>query len=229
MQLEFHIAQDLFRIKEKMKDLKKYYHYAKAKKQSIFVGFLGSGRGCGNTHLTLSAANYLANIAGKKTAILDLSGKQDYRQAQIILTGREGIQNKFTYAGIVFYVGNDERVIAELEEEYEYIVLDLGHKTEEYSSLFCRCSIRILTGALNQWNTKAFITTTIGFQNAMGKGYFYSMAAFYCGKCVELYEKATGTRVVITAFEPDPFKLHGNMVRMFDGIFDNISKKLRKY
>ena len=193
--------------------MKKHYHYAEAKKQCIFVGFLGSENGCGNTHLVLSAANYLANVSGKKTAILDLTGGDDYRQAQIILTGRDEDKKSFFKYGIMFYTNAKEDMLGGFDRDYEYALLDLGCAGENRVSLFLGCGIRFLTGALNPWRTKAFITKTISFQSTKGKLDFYSLAAFYCEECVKLYEKATGKEVIIIPFEPDPFKLHGNVIR----------------
>lgn len=129
----------------------------------------------------------------------------------------------------MFYTNAKEDMLGGFSRDYEYALLDLGCAGENRDSLFMGCSIRFLTGALNPWRTKAFITTTIGFQSTGGKLDFYCLAAFYCEECVKLYEKAAGKEVIIMPFEPDPFKLHGSAIRIFDGIFDNTSTGLGKY
>ena len=48
-------------------------------KEKISIGIIGIGMGCGATHLTIALANYLQSGLGKKTAVIELSGREDLK------------------------------------------------------------------------------------------------------------------------------------------------------
>lgn len=108
--------------------------------------------GCGVTHLAIALANYLHSALGKKTAIIELSGRQELRQ----MIQKEGDKGK-KLLGICYYTDICVGKIPELmNSRYEAFVLDLGDDYAAAREEFLRCDRKIVIGSISPWKAPAY-------------------------------------------------------------------------
>ena len=193
--------------------------YKDSYEESRLIGVAGMQSGGGSTHLCMMIANYLVNVKGHSTAIIDLSGTKDYGQAQIILNAR-GDVSKFNYGGIDFFSQADKGLIYRLARgTYEYTILDLGQNKEAYD-LLPGCFLRIATGKMNQWNTDQYISGVNNIKLAADKQKIHYFSFSSNAKSRKLFKKIFGEESGYIPFEPDPFSLHGDSLDFLNKLFD---------
>ena len=115
------------------------------------IGVLGTKAGCGVTHFIWSAANYLSNVRKKRVVVCNLTDKQNYGQAKVIL-GDKGVADEFTYGHITFLAQADGSELTALAEYYEYAFLDMGCDMGLADAFFLRCDRCFLIGDLSLWH-----------------------------------------------------------------------------
>ena len=202
--------------------LKKYFGHTKKEKQLCIIGVAGLESGCGATHFTFCAANYLSNVRRKKVAVFNMSSKQDYRQAKIILNNKDdNDETCYDFAGITFFAEACENMIAGCEKEYDYLILDLGSRFNEYKKILLRCNVRIIIGAFNQWRIKSFVLAVSELKDLLKCNVLECICTFYSKKGLKVYKDLVSKEVKLMPFEPDPFKIHKDMIAFMDGVFKN--------
>lgn len=190
--------------------------YPAASKQGCVIGAAGAEKGCGATHFIWSAANYLSNVKGNRVAVCNLSGEADYGQAKVIL-GKTG-EGPFCHCGITFFEQADETTLAKPARRYDCVLLDLGCEERNYKELLLRCDRRFLIGALNEWRCKSFITAALRLKELYGEE-ITALAAFYSASGIRNYKAAVKRNIEMIPYEPEPFRLHKDMLALMDKVF----------
>lgn len=133
-------------------------------KEKFSIGMIGIGMGCGTTHLTIALANYLQSALGRRTAVIELSGKHDLKD----MIRKEGDQRQ-KLAGVHYFtdisVGNIPEI---MNSRYEVFVLDLGADYTASREEFLRCDRKIVIGSVSPWRVSAyehFIKNVIASEN----------------------------------------------------------------
>lgn len=104
------------------------------------IGIMGTGKGCGTTHIAVMTAKVLSGTA--KTAFLDMGGCGISCLSRLMLNKDEGY---FRYSHIDFFPDADIALLAQLEEmEYEYMVMDFGVYNGKMPLEYLRCYKRYL-------------------------------------------------------------------------------------
>ncbi len=133
-------------------------------KEKISIGIVGIGLGCGATHLTIALANYLQSGLGKKTAVIELSGRQDLKNMmQKEGKGKQKLLNVQYFTDIC--VGKVPEI---MNSGYEVFLLDLGGDYCAAREEFLRCDRKIVIGSISPWRAFAyehFIENVIASEN----------------------------------------------------------------
>ena len=170
-------------------------------KERISIGVLGTERGSGATHLVLAAANYLYSGIGRKTAVLELSGRNDL-QAMVL---REG--NGSELLGVRYFFGNEARQVPELyNQEYEAYVLDLGVDYRAARGEFLRCDTKIVIGSISPWKASKYEYFLEFVQQETYKMWDY-LVLFGYKQDKRKMEKRYGIRMKQMPFLENPFCL----------------------
>lgn len=133
-------------------------------KEKISIGIIGTGQGCGATHLAIALANYLQSGLGKKTALIELSGQCDLKNMiQRECRGKQKLLGVDYFTDI--YVGKIPEI---MNSGYEAFVLDLGANYDAAREEFLRCDRKIVIGSISPWKVFAyehFIKNVIASEN----------------------------------------------------------------
>lgn len=121
-------------------------------KEKISIGIIGIERGCGATHLAIALANYLQSGMGKKTAFIELSGKNELKE----MIQKEG-KGKKKLLGVSYFTDiNTEKIPEIMNSKYEAFVLDLGSDYTAAREEFLRCDRKIVIGSISPWKIFAY-------------------------------------------------------------------------
>ncbi len=126
------------------------------RRKAVVIGVLGVQRGVGNTSMCMMLCNYLANVCKSKVAyiehnlqpiVTDIAGQMEQGQEE----------QPLLYRGIAMYQnGESVRSTEFIEQDYEYIVLDLSWDAQGSMQEWLQSDARILIGALNRWKAKGW-------------------------------------------------------------------------
>ena len=181
------------------------------------IGVSGTTGGCGVTHFIWSAANYLSNVRKNRVVVCNLTGKQDYGQAKVIL-GDKGVTDEFTHGNITFLTQADGSELAALSEYYDYAFLDMGCDAGLADVFFLRCDRCFLIGDLSMWRCGSMAAGVLHMREYWGKSPTV-LTTFRTNAGMHYYRAATGERAGVIPFEPDPFCLHHDMLVFMEGIW----------
>lgn len=121
-------------------------------KEKVSIGIVGIGTGCGVTHLTIALANYMHSGLGRRTAIIELSGKHELET----MIRKEGNKNQ-NLVGIHYFTDIGVGKIPEImNSRYEVFVLDLGADYAAAREEFLRCDRKIVVGSISPWRVSAY-------------------------------------------------------------------------
>ncbi len=121
-------------------------------KEKVSIGIVGIGTGCGVTHLTIALANYMHSGLGRRTAIIELSGKNELET----MIRKEGNKNQ-NLVGIHYFTDIGVGKIPEImNSRYEVFVLDLGADYVAAREEFLRCDRKIVVGSISPWRVSAY-------------------------------------------------------------------------
>lgn len=115
------------------------------------IGFAGSIRGCGVTHLSVAAANYAAGGLNEKTAYLELIG-----HGEISHWKEKNESGYFVDYNIHYYPDfKREQIPILLNRDYERIIMDFGDGYNDFREEILRCDKKIFLLNLNPWQKYA--------------------------------------------------------------------------
>lgn len=121
-------------------------------KEKVSIGIIGTGMGCGATHLAIALATYMQSGLGRRTAIIELSGKNELKD----MIQKEGNKNQ-TLVGVHYFTDLGVGKMPEImNSKYEVFVLDLGSDYALAREEFLRCDRKIVTGSISPWKVSAY-------------------------------------------------------------------------
>lgn len=135
---------------------------SRRRKEKLSIGVLGTERGSGVTHLALAAANYIHSGIGRKTAVLELSGRNELQE----FIRKEG-NTENELLGVKYFFENEASQVPDLYNlEYEAYVLDLGTDYKTAREEFLRCDTKIVIGSISPWKASKYeyFMEQIGFE-----------------------------------------------------------------
>lgn len=172
-------------------------------KEKVSIGIVGIGMGCGVTHLSIAMANYMQSGLGRKTALIELSGRCELRD----MIQKEGGKNQ-TLLGICYYTDICVGQIPEImNSRYEVFVLDLGSDYRSVREEFLRCDRKIIARSISPWKVSAYehflkeITATENYESWE----FLALFANMLDK--KKIQKRCGVRLISIPWIENPFYL----------------------
>lgn len=135
------------------------------------IGVTGCCSGIGVTHLSIALCSFCASKLGKKTAFLEVHGRNEISQFF-----PEAGQNRFHLSGIDYYSNiSSNDIPALLNMGYHYLILDMGSFGEIDFQEFLRCDRKLVLGSLAPWKAKTNQEFFQYYSNTanLGEGFFY--------------------------------------------------------
>lgn len=130
------------------------------------------------THLCVMMGNYLVSACGRKTAVLEWKGQENFAKIEQACTGRKNKVQPFHLLGAAYYGKADETVLtACINLDYQHIIIDFGCIKEENRTEFSRCDRKLLVVSFSEWQMEAFWGFVQEGEAAGKKGWLY-LAAF---------------------------------------------------
>ncbi|PXV91008.1 hypothetical protein C8E03_10415 [Lachnotalea glycerini] len=177
------------------------------------VAILGTEKGNGVTHLAIMLGNYITSKLLKRTAILELNRSRAFLQLQESYgknIKKETSLNYFEISQVSYYYNVQIEMLGKIyNEEYEYIILDMGTNNVSNIDEFLKCDIKIMLGNLKPWKNKVYFQY---IEDQIALGYAEKIKfVVQSGTFVDICEvkKAYGIDMSSAPFEPDPFLIHG--------------------
>lgn len=124
----------------------------KSPDQPFNIGVFSLHPHAGATYVTILLAEYLSNIVGYKTAVIENNIRSDLRSMQlrnpILCEAKE-----FELHSITYYCADLSNKQEEVSlQHFEYLVHDLGSSYAKASELIQSCDLTILLFTMTPWN-----------------------------------------------------------------------------
>lgn len=174
----------------------------KGKQPVITIGIMGQDAGMGVTHLSIALACYLAGALGQRTALVELGAGGALRQLSPL-----GNEDSFQRNRVVWYPSIEPQELGWVyNQDYSYIVLDLGADSQTARQELARCHQRIITGSLSPWRKERYYSYIERMQYEMGEIDMYTFVALF-GDRIEIKQCCRTFKVPVKAvpFVADPF------------------------
>jgi hypothetical protein len=130
----------------------------------ITIGILGCSAGTGVTHLAIALSNYLASDLGKKTALIEMG-------QQYALSGLApmGVGEGFAVGDVHYFPHVEFHKMGHImNQNYQYLILDLGKDSNEARAEWLRCDGKIIVGSLSPWRKNVFYDVTKRIVHTLG-------------------------------------------------------------
>lgn len=118
------------------------------------IAIAGVVRGVGVTHTTIMLANYLSRER-YKVAVVELNPHGHFGKIEKAYEGihfDSSLTSKFKIKGVVYYKSvTKEQLIRLYQEEYNYIILDIGSDVEAYSEEYRRADLPFIIARTSEW------------------------------------------------------------------------------
>lgn len=170
--------------------------------------FMGTGRGCGTTLLSVAMANYLSGRSCGKTAHISFSGRNETESL------REYEKERFfTVYGVTYFSADSDAELSGIfgrihNDSYRNIVLDLGVPCESGLKELMRCNHGYLLGNLLPWNIDAQRSSVLSIKDQCCVMSTIMFLAFGGSKSDKLgFEKETGLSVISVPYVSDPLDI----------------------
>lgn len=107
-------------------------------------------RGAGTTCVCLAFANFLCNKLGMKTAYVELNTTN-----QIHFLSKKNSLEPFYYLGIHMFPSTKVTSLKDiLEEDFDYVILDMGVLTNYMAAEFSKCHKQFLVCDFSDWKKR---------------------------------------------------------------------------
>ncbi len=209
-------------MKKKPMLSKKVYKVKEEYKRTI-ISVIGLSSGIGSTHTCIMFSIYLRNLSGKKVAILELNSKDDFEKIyknfkpsykENGTTGKRFAIRKVTYIQNV----SEDEIINILNEDFSYIILDLGTNYKKYKNHILRSEIRLIVGSFTEWKQEELINFIEQNKKICGFERFIYLIKFANDFELKLFKKEYGIIALSLPFAPDPFVLQDDVEVIFDKV-----------
>lgn len=147
--------------------LKKEIKQLKSRKEKYIIGIAGTESGVGTTHFAIMLAEFLTDIRGEKTALLELNQKRDFQKIQKLIKEEE--QDFFSIQEVTYFKEvKEEKLVYLFNMDYHYFILDFGKDLEQYKNEFLRCDKKMIIGSLIEWKRNSLFCFIEKYQNIFG-------------------------------------------------------------
>jgi len=214
-------------VKERINSvLKSFRKYRPLKRSSItgkiIIGIIGTHIGTGATHFAVMLSNYMSECLGMKTAYIECFPQKElgYMEKLYYLDGNAtSMTESFSIYKVHYYKNiREDRIAKIMGYEYECVILDLGLDVNKMRNEFLRCDKKIVISNLAPWKLnelETFITSKGLEREVCNLEYGIS---FPVNRVIKEVSKLYGISCFTIPYEPDPFNLSNDTIKMFQKI-----------
>lgn len=191
-------------------------------KGKIIIGIIGTHIGVGSTHFSILLSNYMSECLGKKTACIECCPQNEltYMEEQYSLYGNATSTNEsFSIYKVHYYKSiREDRIAGIMGNGYDCVVLDLGIDVNKMKNELLRCDKKIVIGNLAPWKSnelEGFFERTESIREYCNLEFGIS---FSTNKIVKGMSRQFRFPLFCIPFEPDPFVISTDTIKMFQRI-----------
>lgn len=180
----------------------------KGKQPVVTVGIMGQDAGMGATHLAIALSCYLAGHLKQQTALAELGTGGAFRQLSPL-----GNEDSFQHKKVTWYPSLAPQELGWVyNQDYGYVVLDLGADSQMARQELARCHQRIIIGSLSPWRQERYYSYIERMQQEMGEIDMYTFVALF-GDKIEIKHCRRTFKVPVKAvpFIADPFHVKADV------------------
>lgn len=189
---------------------------------AMFVGIVSVEMNTGSTHLSLSLANFL-NDRGLKVAVIEANNSNHFFSIEYVYEGGRGYtsdKEMFNIKGIDHYKSIQKLNIAELIHQYDFIILDIGHKENtDYFEEFFRAHIKIVTSHASEWKREKLMDFLLAHSEYDHQNWFLALP-FADSQTLEDIEKETLLLPYSVPMNPDPYDSGKDLSKLFEEMLE---------
>lgn len=175
---------------------------------STVIGIMGTAPGAGVTHLSLTIAVFLSSVAGNSVALADMSGKDCFRQAGIILKNNFHRKNRI-FKMISIYEQSDSSVLSQIMSEgFDYVIVDFGVDYSGNFRQFLMCGIKLVVGSLCWWKIHNYVEFLVMTESEKSRKHWFFLANSSGKDGIRYLRHDFNIGIRQIPYIPDPFCLN---------------------
>lgn len=197
---------------------KPYQRKTRKKNETITIGVMGAGKGCGVTHFSILFANYLAAVGMEKTAVLEWNKHCVLEDMAKVCTGMNPRRKPVSILDVdYFFQGGADELEFCLQKGYGAVVLDLGNMEDGRTAEFLQCRMQCFIGALNEWKLAEWLSRKEWMLK--GKGSWNFLMAFGSETARREVNRRFGLTVQVVPYSPDVFSINPETAEFLNKIW----------
>lgn len=186
--------------------------------ETITIGVMGAGKGCGVTHFSILFANYLAAAEIEKTAVLEWNNHCALEDMVKVCTGMTPKRKPVSILDVdYFFRGGADELEFCLQKGYGAVVLDLGSMEDGRTAEFLQCRMQCFIGALNEWKLTEWLSRKEWMLK--GKDSWNFLMVFGSEIARREINRRFGLAVQVIPYSPDVFSINPDMAKFLSRIW----------
>lgn len=174
---------------------------------TVVIAVAGTMKRIGTTHTALSIATYLQK-QNFNVAVMELQDKKDFTAIKNAYVDVKDDGDSFILNSITFYPYNANLSILDVfQQEYNYIILDMGTYQECNIEEFKRANARIIVSGVKEWEVTELEIILFNSNDAIYKNkYLFTFADESSFKFIK--SNMNELKCFKAPYNPDPFKIY---------------------
>ncbi|WP_156456345.1 hypothetical protein [Abyssisolibacter fermentans] len=190
---------------------------------TMVIGVVGTMHRIGTTHTAINIASFLKTF-NVKVGLVELNKTTVFEDIKNSYIDVKDIDNGFLLDGIYFYPNKEDmKLLNILEDDFNYIVLDLGVYNDCQLEEFKRADERIIVSGVKDWelgSLEAILRTRDGIHKNKYLFNFSDEETF-----AEIKENMVDLRCYLSSLTGNPFLVNKNSYKMCAKLLENIIPK----
>ena len=172
----------------------------KVQNQCKKIALLGTKNGVGVTHIGILLAEFLSETMGARVAFLEINYYGHIEKIERELWGYS--KDVFSYAGVDFYKEIETVKIENLQECYQYLILDFGIQKKKDEQEIQKCDEKVIIGTLNLWEWQEYMQAVTHFRKLWAKENISYVVTFGNEKLIHRMKKVLKEKVWFLGYQP---------------------------
>lgn len=192
---------------------------------TIAIGIAGTMKRIGTTHMAIGLAQFL-RVNGFKVALLELHDSESFKSICNAFEDVKSNENYFTLYDLNFYpYGSQHNISDVIQQDYDYIVMDMGAYQQCNLEEFKRSNSRIIVSGVKEWellDLESIIKTSDGVNK---NNYCFNFADDYAFQ--EVKSNMGQLKCFQAPYYPNPFSIK-ECNEIFANILRDVIPETRK-
>lgn len=187
------------------------------------IGVAGSGPGVGTTHFTVLTANYLSDVLGRRTVVLEWNQSGAFERMETVCakkTVSKPENNTFRIFEVSYIKRAGKKELLEcMNCGYDTVIIDFGNSLEMEAEEVLRCDRRFFLGSFCEWQVGAFTAFAAG-RRGKQEGWEY-LYVFGSEEAAEAMRKRLCISIKRIPESQDAFAITGELMVFFEGFLND--------